>query len=411
MQFPSFIAKRIRNNEAGSFSATVSRIGVASIAIGVAVGIVSFAVLIGFKETIQKKVFLFGAHINVTAFALGNVYEEGAMYIKNPVSDALKKMPEISHWQAVAHKSGILKTSDEIKGVVLKGVGKDYNWELFKSTLVEGRLIGTKDSSSLKYGYSSEILVSRKIASQLKLKSGDDVIMYSLQDPPRPRKLKISGIYDTQMEEFDDRLIIGDLALVQRLNGWGPDSIGTYEIYLKDFQQLDNVSHKLKKILPPAVYLQKVTDTFRQLFDWLILLDRNTAVFLTLILFVACFNMISILLVMIMERTPLIGLLKTLGSPNKQIRMVFLRVGLYMVRTGLLIGNITGLAFCWLQYQFKIIPLDPVNYNMDTVPIIFDWATFLLINVITAVVSALILMIPTLIITRIQPIKALLFKK
>ncbi|WP_254411764.1 ABC transporter permease [Dyadobacter diqingensis] len=411
MQFPSFIAKRIRNNEAGSFSATVSRIGVASIAIGVAVGIVSFAVLIGFKETIQKKVFLFGAHINVTAFALGNMYEEGAMHIKNPVSDALKKMPEISHWQAVAHKSGILKTSDEIKGVVLKGVGKDYDWDLFKSTLVEGRLIGTKDSSSLKYGYSSEILISRKIASQLKLKSGDDVIMYSLQDPPRPRKLKISGIYDTQMEEFDDRLIIGDLALVQRLNGWGPDSIGTYEIYLKDFQQLDNVSHKLKKILPPAVYLQKVTDTFRQLFDWLILLDRNTAVFLTLILFVACFNMISILLVMIMERTPLIGLLKTLGSPNKQIRMVFLRVGLYMVRTGLLIGNVTGLAFCWLQYQFKIIPLDPVNYNMDTVPIIFDWPTFLLINVITAVVSALILMIPTLIITRIQPIKALLFKK
>ena len=411
MRFPSFVAKRIRNNEAGSFSATVSRIGVASIAIGVAVGIVSFAVLIGFKETIQKKVFLFGAHINITAFALGNTYEEGAMNIQNPVSDELKKMPEISHWQAVAHKSGILKTSDEIKGVLLKGVGKDYDWDLFKNTLVEGRLIGKTDSSSLKYGYSSEILISRKIASQLKLKPGDDVIMYSLQDPPRPRKLTISGIYDTQMEEFDDRLIIGDLALVQRLNGWGPDSIGTYEVYLKDFQQLDNVSLHLKKILPPAVYLQKVTDVFRQLFDWLVLLDRNTAVFLTLILFVACFNMISILLVMIMERTPLIGLLKTLGSPNKQIRMVFFRVGLYMVRQGLLIGNIAGLAFCWVQHQFKIIKLDPVNYNMDTVPIIFDWATFLLINIITTVVSALILLIPTLIITRIQPIKAMLFKK
>ena len=411
MRFPSFVAKRIRNNEAGSFSATVSRIGVASIAIGVAVGIVSFAVLIGFKETIQKKVFLFGAHINITAFALGNTYEEGAMSIRNPVADELKKMPEVSHWQAVAHKSGILKTSDEIKGVLLKGVGKDYDWDLFKNTLVEGRLIGKTDSSSLKYGYSSEILISRKIASQLKLKSGDDVIMYSLQDPPRPRKLTISGIYDTQMEEFDDRLIIGDLALVQRLNGWGPDSIGTYEVYLKDFQQLDNVSLHLKKILPPAVYLQKVTDVFRQLFDWLILLDRNTAVFLTLILFVACFNMISILLVMIMERTPLIGLLKTLGSPNKQIRMVFFRVGLYMVRQGLLIGNIAGLAFCWIQHQFKIIKLDPVNYNMDTVPIIFDWATFLLINIITIIVSALILLIPTLIITRIQPIKALLFKK
>jgi lipoprotein-releasing system permease protein len=411
LQFPSFIAKRIRNNEAGSFSATVSRIGVASIAIGVAVGIVSFAVLIGFKHTIQQKVFLFGAHINITAFAQGNTYEEGALNIKNPVSDALKKMPEIGHWQAVAHKSGILKTNDEIKGVLLKGVGKDYDWNLFKNSLVEGKLIGLNDSSSIKYGYSSEILISKKIANQLRLKSGDEVIMYSLQDPPRPRKLKVTGIYDTQMEEFDDRLIIGDLRLIQRLNGWGPDSIGTYEVYLKDFAQLDDVAFQLKKILPPAVYLQKVTDTFRQLFDWLILLDRNTAVFLTLILFVACFNMISILLVMIMERTPLIGLLKTLGSPNKQIRRVFLRVGLYMVRRGLLIGNIAGLSFCWLQHQFKIIPLDPVNYNMDTVPIVFDWATFLLINVITIVVSALILMIPTLIITRIQPIKAMLFKK
>lgn len=411
MQFPSFIAKRIRNNEAGSFSATVSRIGVASIAIGVAVGIVSFAVLIGFKETIQKKVFLFGAHINITAFAMGNTYEESPMNIKNPVSDALKTMPEISHWQAVAKKSGILKTPDEIKGVILKGVGKDYDWSLIKSSLIDGRLIGSKDSSSIKYGYSSEIMISRIIASQLKLKPGDDVIMYSLQDPPRPRKLHVTGIYDTQMEEFDNNLIIGDLALVQRLNDWGPDSIGTYEIYLKDFSKLDEVSNKFKTILPPAVYLQKVTDSFRQLFDWLLLLDRNTGVFLSLILFVACFNMISILLVMIMERTPLIGLLKTLGSPNKQIRMVFLSVGLYMVRRGLLIGNIVGLGFCWIQYQFHLIPLDPVNYNMDTVPIIFDWATFLLINVITVVVSALILMIPTLIITRIQPIKALLFKK
>ncbi|MEO6687058.1 MAG: FtsX-like permease family protein, partial [Dyadobacter sp.] len=350
-------------------------------------------------------------HINITAFAQGNTYEEGAMNIKNPVSDALKTMPEISHWQAVAHKSGILKTPDEIKGVVLKGVGKDYDWSLFKTSLIEGRLIGSKDSSSIKYGYSSEILISRKIASQLRLKAGDQVIMYSLQDPPRPRKLTVTGIYDTQMEEFDDRLVIGDLKLVQRLNGWGEDSIGTYEIYLKDFKQLDQVALQLKQILPPAVYLQKVTDTFRQLFDWLYLLDKNTAVFLTLILFVACFNMISILLVMIMERTPLIGLLKTLGSPNKQIRLVFLRVGLYMVRQGLLIGNIAGLAFCWLQHQFKIIPLDPVNYNMDTVPIVFDWPTFLLINITTIIVSALILMIPTLIITRIQPIKALLFKK
>jgi len=411
LQFPSFIAKRIRHNEAGSFSATVSRIGVASIAIGVGVGIIAFAVLLGFKSTIQQKVFLFGANISVSAFAQGNTYEEGPIPVKNPVADALAKMPEISHWQAVAHKSGILKTPDEIKGVVLKGVGKDYEWDVFKKSLVEGRLIGNKDSSSVKYGYSSEIIVSRKIASQLLLKSGDDVIMYSLQNPPRPRKLRVVGIYETQMEEFDNNLIVGDLALVQRLNGWGPDSIGTYEIYLNDFEKLPQIAAALKPVLPIGVYMQKVTSTFPQIFDWLQLLDRNTAVFLTLILFVACFNMISILLVMIMERTPLIGLLKTLGSPNKQIRMVFFRVGIYMVRKGLLIGNVAGLLLCWVQYQFKLIPLDPENYYMDTVPIVFEWGTFAIINIITIAISALILLIPTLIITQIQPIKALLFKK
>ncbi|WP_149240002.1 ABC transporter permease [Dyadobacter sp. 32] len=411
MQFPSFIARRIRHNDAGSFSATVSRIGVASIAIGVGVGIIAFAVLLGFKRTIEKKVFLFGANISVSAFAQGNTYEEGPFPVKNPVVDALPTIPEISHWQAVAHKSGILKTENEIKGVVLKGVGKDYDWNVFKQSLVDGRLIGNKDSSSIKYGYSSEIVISRKIASQLILKPGDEVIMYSLQNPPRPRKLTIVGIYETQMEEFDNTLIVGDLALVQRLNGWGPDSIGTYEIYLKDFRKLPEVAAALKPILPVGVYMQKVTSLFPQIFDWLQLLDRNTAVFLTLILFVACFNMISILLVMIMERTPLIGLLKTLGSPNKQIRMVFFRVGIYMVRKGLLIGNVAALALCWLQYQFKLIPLDPENYYMDTVPIVFEWGTFALINVITIIISALILLVPTLIITRIQPIKALLFKK
>jgi len=411
LQFPSFIAKRIRHNAAGSFSATVSRIGVASIAIGVAVGIIAFAVLLGFKQTIQQKIFLFGAHINVSAFAMGNTYEEGPLPLKNPMSEELPKIPEISRWQTVAHKSGILKTPEEIKGVVLKGVGKDYDWDAFKKNLVEGRLIGYKDSSSIKYGYSSEIVISRKIASQLLLKPGDDVIMYSLQNPPRPRKLTVSGIYDTQMEEFDNTLVIGDLALVQRLNGWGKDSVGTYEIYLKNFEKLDQVADQLRILLPPAVYLQKVTSSFPQIFDWLLLLDRNTGIFLSLILFVACFNMISILLVMIMERTPLIGLLKTLGSPNRQIRMVFFRVGLHMVRKGLLIGNIVGLLFCWLQYQFKIIPLDPVNYYMDTVPIVFDWVIFAIVNLVTVIVSALILLIPTLIITQIQPIKALLFKK
>lgn len=406
MRFSSFLASRIRHNAVGTFSATVTRIGIASIAVSTVVGILAFAVLFGFKKVIQDKVFLFGAHLRVSSLTLNNSYEEGPMPLKTSLSADLSTMPEVKHWQAVAHKSGILKTPDELKGVVLKGVGKDYDWALFEKSLVEGRLIQFPDS-----GYAQEIILSHNIARQLRLKAGDDVLMYFVQDPPRARKLTVAGIYKTDMEEFDNSLIVGDLALVQRLNDWGKDTVGTYEIYLNDFTQLDAAAEKIFNLMAPDMFLQKVTETFRPVFDWLLLLDRNTAVFITLILFVSCFNMISILLVMIMERTPLVGLLKTLGSPDRQIRSVFIRVGIFIVARGLLIGNAAGLLLAWLQWQFHLLPLDPVNYYMDTVPIVFDWGTVLLVNLITLLVVGIVLLIPTYVITRIQPIKALLFKK
>jgi lipoprotein-releasing system permease protein len=406
LRFPSFISGRIRHNKVGSFSATVSRIGVASIAIGVAVGIVAFAVLLGFKQTIQQKVFLFGSHLRVNVLTLSSTYEEGPLPRRTPLSEELDRMPEVRHWHAVAHKSGILKTPDELKGVVVKGVDENYDWTLFRNSLVEGRLIQPSDSA-----YSTEIILSRRIASQLRLKPGDDVLMYFVQNPPRARRLQVVGIYETDLEEFDNTLVIGDISLVQRLNDWGADTVGTYEIYLKDFEQLDRVAEQVFDRMSPDMVLQKVTESFRPLFDWLLLLDRNTAVFITLILFVACFNMISILLVMIMERTPLIGLLKTLGSPDGQIRQIFLRVGLHIVTRGLVLGNLLGLLFCWVQYRFQLIPLDPVNYYMDTVPIVFDWGTILLVNAITLLIVGLVLLVPTYVITRIQPIRALLFKK
>ncbi len=406
MRFSSFLADRIRHNTVGTFSATVTRIGIASIAVSTAVGILAFAILFGFKKVIQDKVFLFGAHLRVSVLTLNNSYEEGPMPLKTSLSEDLSTMPEVKHWQAVAHKSGILKTPDELKGVVLKGVDKNYDWALFEKSLVEGRLIQFPDS-----GYSQEIILSYNIAKQLRLKAGDDVLMYFVQNPPRARKLTVAGIYKTDMEEFDNSLIVGDLALVQRLNNWGKDTIGTYEIYLNDFTKLDASAAEIFNLMAPDMFLQKVTETFRPVFDWLLLLDRNTAVFITLILFVACFNMISILLVMIMERTPLVGLLKTLGSPDGQIRSIFIRVGVYIVVRGLLIGNAVGLLLAWLQWQFHLIPLDAVNYYMDTVPIVFDWGTVLLVNLITLLVVSIVLLIPTYVITRIQPIKALLFKK
>lgn len=406
MKFSTFISRRIRHNQAGSFSSTVARIGVTSIAIGIAVGIVSFGVLFGFKEVIQQKLFLFGSHLRVNAFSPGTHYEEGPLPLHTTLTENLSHIPGVRHWQAVAHRSAILKTPDELKGIIFKGIGKDYDWEMLSQSIIEGRPISLLDS-----GYSNEVILSSKIASQLRLKAGDDVLVYFVQNPPRTRKLSIAGIYKTDMEEFDNSLILGDIRLIQRLNNWGPDTVGTYEIYLNDFQQIDATADSLEEIADYSMYIQKVTHIFSPVFEWLSMLDTNTAVFLTLILFVACFNMISVLLVMIMERTPLIGLLKTLGSPNKQIRRIFFQVGLYIVTLGMIIGNTLGLGLCWLQYQFKLIPLDPVNYFMDTVPIKFDWTIIVLINLLTIFLVALVLLIPTLVISKIQPVRALLFKK
>lgn len=407
MNFPSFISSRIRHNESNTFSATVSRIGVFSIAIGISVGILSFAVLFGYKSAIREKIFLFAPHLRVTSLSVGNNYEEGPLKLNTPLWKAFNTIPNIDRWQAVAHKTGIIKTDQEQKGILMKGIGPDYNFETLAKSLVAGRLIKPSADST----YLSEILVSQKIANELNVKVGDKVLIYFLQNPPRARNITIAGIYQTDLEEFDNNLIIGDLSLIRRLNDWDKETVGSYEVYVRDFEKLDETSSEVFNRMSSDMYLLKVTDSLRPVFDWLHLLNMNTQVLLSLILFVACFNMISILLVMIMERTPLIGLLKTLGSPNQQIRAIFRKTGFYIVSRGLIWGNAIGLLTAWLQFQFHLIPLDPVNYFVPYVPIEFTWQSFLLVNLVSIVVLWLILTIPTLIVTRIEPIKALMFKK
>jgi lipoprotein-releasing system permease protein len=402
--FPFFIAQRIRKPDGTSFSATVSKIGTVSIALGVAVGIVAFSVLLGFKETIKQKIFLFGAHYQVTKLSLNSSAEEAPLSLHSFVYD--QKIDGIAHRQAVAHKAGILKTTDELQGAIIKGVGRDYDWAALKSTLIAGRVIQFADS-----GYSNEIILSNKIAKGLRLAVGQSVVMYFVQNPPRARKLKVVGIYETNVEEFDNQLIVGDISLIQKLNGWSKGTVGTIEFFVKDFAKIQSVGQNLKDKTGQDMRIESVVDRFPALFDWLNLLDQNTSVLMALILFVACFNIISVLLVMMMERTPMIGLLKTLGSPNAQIRKVFFYVGIQLTIKGLLLGNVIGLGLCFIQKYLKIMPLDPVNYYMNTVPIEINWIMILILNIATLLLIALILLIPTLVIGRIEPVKALRFRK
>lgn len=408
--FPAFISNRLQKVRSGSFSSTVYRIGIGSIALGLVVMMVSFAVLRGFKHNVQQKLFTLAAHIRVTKFSMNQSYEETPLSTRTRLFESYKRIPGgipgIAHLQGVAHKPGILKTQQDLQGVILKGVGPDFDWANFEQDLVAGKLLTPTDS-----GYAQQLLISQNIAQKLKLKVGDEVVLWFLQQPPRPRKLKVQGIYLTGLEEFDNQLVIGDLSLIQRLNAWGKDTVGVYEIFVKDFEELDRSAEAVEAMLGPDMDIEKVTDRHRPLFDWLVLLDRNMLVFLVLIFFVCSFNMTSILLVMMMERTPMIGLLKALGSTNWQIRKIFVHLGVQMIVRGLVWGNVLGLGVCLLQKHFKLIPLDPANYFMDTVPIEFDWLAIVGLNVGTLLLVSAVLLIPTLVVTRIQPVKAIVFNK
>ncbi|MGV3558200.1 ABC transporter permease [Larkinella arboricola] len=412
MNVPFFIARRIRHTPTESFSATVTKVGVASIAIGLASVIVAFAVLFGYKYAIQQKIFVFGSHITVSKFSLNNSYEETPLALKTPLYQQAGTIPGVRHIQGVATKAGMLKTADELSGAILKGVGREYDWELFRSSLVAGTLPRFyKDSAQCNPNYSCQVLISKRISERLQLDVGKDVIMYFIGNQLRPRKLQVTGIYDTGLEEGDNVMVIGDLRLIQQLNNWGADSVGSYEVFVNDFNDLDNIYRQVREAASPDMRPMRVTDIYKPLFDWMTLLDQNTGIFLGLILFVAGFNMVAILLVLMLERTPMIGLLKAFGSSNTLIRRVFLYVGLNMVLKGLFIGNLLGIGLCALQYYFKLIPLDPKNYYMDTVPIAWNFTIIALVNVATIVLIALALWLPTLVATRIQPVKALVFKK
>ena len=402
---PSFIATRIRQKQGQSFSATVARIGVAGIALGLAVMIISFAIMGGYKEKIYQKIFSFAGHLQVSYFEANDTFQENPISTNSKLYQQYKqRIPGIAHIQVFSHKAALLKTASEVQGVMLKGIGRDFDRKAFGDNMVEGKMVTFADTS-----YSRNLVISRKLARQLDLKLNDDVFLYFVQTPPRVRKLTISGIYETGMEEFDESIALCDIALLQRLNNWEPHQVGGFEVLLRNFDQLEAGAEQVFNLMDFYMQVVPVTERYIQIFDWLSLINQNVVIFLTLILFVACFNMVAILLILIMERTQMIGLLKALGSRDQQVRRIFMISGMRLVGEGMLWGNAVGLGLCALQYYFELIPLDPEAYYINTVPIYWDFPLILLLNVGVFVLVTLILPIPTAIISRIQPVKALRF--
>ncbi|MFD2203054.1 ABC transporter permease [Shivajiella indica] len=404
MNLSYFIAKRISFKKTGGFTGTIHRIAVASVAIGIAISLISFMILGGFQNEISNKVFSFTGHFQVMKFMSGNAFEESPTSKK---TDFFKEYPSeayITHVQSFAHKPGLLKGDEEVEGVLMKGVGPEFDSISFKTSIKKGRFIQFSDSMA-----SNEIILSTKIANKLLLDVGDRVTMYYVQEPPRFRRLEIVGLYETFLEDFDNKIIIGDIQVIRNLNSWSEDQVGGFEVFVQDPSKLDENEELLYDIMDFDLKLVKVKDKYIEIFDWLHLLNNNVYVFLGLILFVAAFNMVSILFILIMERTQMIGILKSLGAKNSQIRRIFVWNGVRIIGRGLLYGNALALVFGYLQDQFRLIPLDPVNYYMSFVPIFWNWPIFITLNLVVLLVTTLVLFLPAMVISNIQPIKSIRF--
>jgi len=400
-----FISKRISRQQQDGFSTTLHRIAIASIGVGLAATIVSFLIMKGFQETVKNKFFSFTGHLVISRMTMSNSTEEEPL---NYHLDVLKQHnPRIDHVQEFAHKPGLIKADDEVLGVLIKGVGKSFDVKAFQQNMLEGDFITFPDSS-----YARQVVISKIISTKLKLKVGDDIVVHFFQNPPRFRKLKVTGIYQTNLSEyFDNKVILADIRLIQRLNDWSDSLAGGIEVFVKSAndQDIDEVGYAIGEATDFDVAIDRVSDKFSQVFEWLNLVSRQVNILLAIILIVVCVNMISIVLILVMERTQMIGMLKALGAANGLVRSVFMFNGINLIVKGLILGNVVGLGLCWIQDYFKIVKLNPHDYYMSVVPISWNWEIVFFLNLLTFSVVTIVLLVPTLVIARIEPIKAIRF--
>jgi lipoprotein-releasing system permease protein len=404
LNLPDFIAKRTINSKTGQFSGSIYKIAISSIAIGLAIMSVALLILGGFQKTIKDKVYSFAGHMQVTKYTLSNSFDESPISTETDFFKHHQDLDFIKHVQGVAYKAGLLKTEEAVEGVVIKGIGIDYDTVNFASNLVEGRFPDVNSED-----YSTEIIISKEIAQLLRLDLGEKVIMYFVQNPPRYRQLEIVGIYETGLEDFDERMIIGDIRMIQRLNDWGKDQVGSFEVFINDNVDEEEAESIVFDKVEVDQFVNLTSKKYPQYFEWLELLNQNVRLFLALILFVACFNMVAVIFILTMERTPMIGMLKSMGAQNKLIRNIFLMSGLRLTFKGLFWGNLIGLGASALQYFFHLIPLDQENYYMSFVPILWDFKMILGLNLLVLVVVLISLFLPVWFIARMKPIKAIRF--
>lgn len=412
--FSLFIAKRIYRGE--STGKRVSRpavlIAMVGVALGVAVMILSLAIVDGFKKEIRGKIIGFGSHIQISNFDGVRSYETKAISATDSLFRALYKHPEVEHIQRYSTKPGIIKMDDAFQGMILKGVGQEFDASFFKMYLVEGEIPQFSDSVA-----GNEILISRSMASKLHLKLNDKVYTYYIEGEVRARRFTIKGIYQTNFSEYDNHFLLTDIYTVNRLKGWQTDQVSGVEVKIKDFDKLEEVTNRIAAETDrkpdrygELYYVRNIVDLNPQEFGWLGMLDLNVWVILILMIGVAGFTVISGLLIIILERVSTIGLLKALGANNSTIRKVFLWLSVFLIGKGMLVGNILGLGIYFVQIHFGLFRLNPETYFVETVPMSLHPWVFILLNVGTLIVSVSMLIGPSYLISKIEPTNSMKYE-
>ncbi len=409
MNISFFIAKRLFSTKENNNNYTRPIISIAVLAISLSVSLmmISLIILKGFKNEIYNKVTGFGSHIKITKLTDNQSFENYPINFDDQLYSEILNNANVTNIQTVATKAGIIKNNEEILGVVLKGVGNDYDHSFLKSNLIEGNTLLISEDSLQK---SNDIVVSESIARKIGCSVGDKLSIYFMDNPVRVRKLNVIGVYNTGLSEFDDLLVFGDIKQIQKLNNWNSSQIGAYEVSLKDLKFLEDEAEKIYQNLDFNLNTTTIKQSYPQIFDWLALQDLNIIVIITLMLIVGSVNMITALLIIILEKTQFIGLLKSLGASNKIIRRVFLYNSLYLISRGLFFGNLIALGFAVLQQKFSFISLDPEIYFMDTVPVSIDFLPLLYLNIGTIIICYVFLIVPSFIVSKISPVKALRFE-
>jgi lipoprotein-releasing system permease protein len=401
-----FIARRLIKRNTGNFSDPIIRIAIIAVALGLIVMILAIAIIIGFKHEISSKVIGFGGHIQVSNFDNNYSYEVIPIEQDPALLRQLKDIPGVKHVQSFGNKPGIIKTENDIQGVVLKGIGRDFDWDFFKEKMINGSILQLSDTA-----ISNDILISKKLASLLKLETGNDVRMYFIiDDLIRARRFTIKGIYETGLEDFDKMFVLCDIGQIQKLNSWESNQVAGFEILVNDLKNLDQVANEVYTFIPYDTNARTIKEIYPQIFDWLKLQDMNVIIILTLMILVAIITMISALLILILERTNTIGLLKALGYKTWNIRKIFLIIASNIALKGIFWGNLIGLSLVFIQKYSGIIKLSQESYYVSVVPIQINFFHLLVLNLATLLITIMALVIPSVIISAISPVKAIRYE-